>query len=297
MSWFHIVEILACVFVTPIITILLFLLGFLSSKYHGDSTKLCRMLFTLAKTCRPAMIFFDEMEDLCGKRNEKEDGHTSAMKGVLLAEMQRLKSQKQVYLLGATNRVGKFYFLCYNVVLTFIHNFRTSKCNFSDAMDAGFVRRFEYFIYVGYASQEELFKLLKKENSLYLSSVTEAELKCIVTKLTGAPQSFVTTLVRKCADRAEHKLIHGKAFFRPTSSLEVMPCPKGFPGSLNVSMSQVPNNLRMAPPIIYEDYINCLESVGADYKDSMYDSQRYIDWKNNLGTAGLICELFPEASD
>ena len=57
------------------------------------------------------MIFFDEMENLCGKRHEKEDGYTSAMKGVLLTEMQRLKNQKQVYLLGATNRVGKFYFL------------------------------------------------------------------------------------------------------------------------------------------------------------------------------------------
>ena len=181
--------------------------------------------------------------------------------------------------------------------LSLIHNFSCSKFHFSDTMDAGFVRRFEYFIYVGHASRDELFKLLKKENNLYLSSVKEKELKCIATKLTGAPQSFVTILVRKCADRAEQKLLEGKAFFRPTSSLEVMPCPQGFPGSINVSMSQVPNNIRIAPPIIYEDYINCLESVGADFKHSMYDSQRYIDWKNNLGTAGLICELFPEASD
>ena len=62
------------------------------------------------------MIFFDEMEDLCGTRNDKQDNHTSAMKGVLLTEMQRLKNQKQVYLLGATNRVGKltvYFYLCF----------------------------------------------------------------------------------------------------------------------------------------------------------------------------------------
>ena len=65
------------------------------------------MLFNLAKHCKPSMIFFDEMEDLCGNRND-QDGHRAAMKGVLLTETQRLKEHPQVYFLGATNRVGGY---------------------------------------------------------------------------------------------------------------------------------------------------------------------------------------------
>ena len=137
-------------------------------------------------------------------------------------------------------------------------------------------------------------QLLKLELSMFLNYIREEELAYIASRIMGAPQSYTKTLVRKCADRAEGKLLRAKSFFRPSNGLELMPCPNGFPGSVNVGCSQVPNNLRVPPPIVYDDFLECLGKTEASFKDNLYDVQRYINWKKSLGTANLICELFPE---
>jgi len=44
--------------------------GSLTSKYLGESEKLVRALFTVAKMCGPSIVFVDEIESLLGKRGE-----------------------------------------------------------------------------------------------------------------------------------------------------------------------------------------------------------------------------------
>lgn len=77
----------------------------LVSKYVGESAKLIRALFEMARKSKPSVIFIDEIDSLCGSRDS--GSNNDASKGVVtefLVQMQGVgKDDKGVLVLGATN--------------------------------------------------------------------------------------------------------------------------------------------------------------------------------------------------
>lgn len=76
----------------------------LVSKWLGESEKLVRNLFELARQHKPSIIFIDEVDSLCGSRSENESESARRIKTEFLVQMQGVgNSTEGILVLGATN--------------------------------------------------------------------------------------------------------------------------------------------------------------------------------------------------
>ena len=79
----------------------------LVSKWLGESEKLIKELFKLAKEEQPSIIFIDEVDSIATKRGSRDEiGGERRIKTQLLVEMEGIKgkAQERIIVLGATNR-------------------------------------------------------------------------------------------------------------------------------------------------------------------------------------------------
>ncbi|MHA1311976.1 MAG: AAA family ATPase [Candidatus Helarchaeota archaeon] len=114
----------------------------LVSKWLGESERLIKELFSLAREEAPSIVFIDEVDSIATARGAKEMGGERRIKTQLLIEMDGMKAKKdeRIIILGATNRPWD--------------------------LDAAFRRRFEKKIYIGLPdvkARELMFKLNTRE--------------------------------------------------------------------------------------------------------------------------------------
>jgi transitional endoplasmic reticulum ATPase len=76
----------------------------ITSKYKGESEKRLREVFEHASESAPAIVFFDEIDSIAGKRDDGGDLENRVV-GQLLSLMDGLDARGEVIVIGATNRV------------------------------------------------------------------------------------------------------------------------------------------------------------------------------------------------
>ncbi|XP_012161962.1 katanin p60 ATPase-containing subunit A1 isoform X1 [Ceratitis capitata] len=161
----------------------------LTSKYRGESEKLVRLLFEMARFYAPSTIFFDEIDALCTSRGSDSEHEASRrFKAELLIQMDglnaTLQDDKIIMVLAATNHPWD--------------------------IDEAFRRRFEKRIYIALPNEETRSALLK----LCLKDVRlspHLDTNLIGDQLKGYSGSDISNVCRDAAMMAMRRLIAGRS--------------------------------------------------------------------------------------
>ncbi|XP_058474243.1 katanin p60 ATPase-containing subunit A-like 1 [Solea solea] len=162
----------------------------LTSKYRGESEKLVRLLFEMARFYAPTTIFVDEIDSICGRRGTSDEHEASRrVKSELLVQMDGVGGaaenddpSKMVMVLAATN--------------------------FPWDIDEALRRRLEKRIYIPLPTavgRAELLKINLKE----VEVAADVDLDVIAEKTEGYSGADITNVCRDASMMAMRHRIHG----------------------------------------------------------------------------------------
>ena len=196
----------------------------LVSKWLGDSEKLVRTLFEMARKEKPAIIFIDEIDSLCSARSDSESESARRIKTEFLVQMQGVSSGEQqdgVLMLAATN-------LPWNI-------------------DSAIRRRFEKRIYIPLpedSARERMFAINLGKTPHNLSASDFKQLAAMTPGFSGSDMSVlvrdaIMEPVRKCQDATHFKVVTGLNTKGQTRNDMLTPCSPGEAGAQKMDLMDV----------------------------------------------------------
>ncbi|XP_061678374.1 vacuolar protein sorting-associated protein 4A isoform X6 [Syngnathoides biaculeatus] len=221
----------------------------LMSKWLGESEKLVKNLFDLARQHKPSIIFIDEVDSLCGSRNENESEAARRIKTEFLVQMQGVGNNNDgILVLGATNIPW--------------------------VLDAAIRRRFEKRIYIPLPEEPARAQMFRLHLGNTPHSLSEADLRQLAHKTNGYSGADISIIVRDALMQPVRKVQSATHFKKirglSRSNNQVMvddlltPCSPGDPAALEMTWMDVPSD-KLLEPIV------CLLSVSSAISQWIYN--------------------------
>ncbi|KAF9466946.1 AAA-domain-containing protein [Collybia nuda] len=238
----------------------------LVSKWQGDSERLVKQLFELARESKPAIIFIDEIDSLAGTRNESESEGSRRIKTEFLVQMNGVgHDDTGVLVLGATNIPWQ--------------------------LDNAIKRRFEKRIYIplpGPEARRHMFQLHIGDTP---NELTQKDFRQLADKTDGYSGSDISVVVRDALMQPVRKVISATHFKRvpdPNSESEELvkwtPCSPGDTTAKEMSWSDIESDELLEPALKIADFLKSLASVRPTVTES--DIKRHDDWTRESGNDG-----------
>lgn len=233
----------------------------LVSKWMGESERLVKQLFNMARESKPAIIFIDEIDALCGPRGEGESEASRRIKTELLVQMDGVgNDSKGVLILGATNIPWQ--------------------------LDMAIRRRFQRRVHISLpdvAARMKMFMLAVGSTPCQLQQADYRALGDMTEGYSGsdisiAVQDALMQPVRKIQSATHYKkvLVDGEE--------KLTPCSPGDQGAQEMTWVDVDGEKLLEPPLTLKDFVKAIKSSRPTV--SPEDLEKNEEWTRMFGSEG-----------
>ncbi|VDL78765.1 unnamed protein product [Nippostrongylus brasiliensis] len=241
----------------------------LMSKWLGESEKLVKNLFALAREHKPSIIFVDEIDSLCSSRSDTESESARRVKTEFMVQMQGVGLNNDgILVLGATN-------------IPWI-------------LDAAIRRRFEKRIYIPLPetnARKDMFRLDVGRNN---NNLTDNDYKLLAERTEGYSGYDINILVkdalmqpiRRVQSATHFKHVSGPSRSDPNVIVHdlLTPCSPGDRGAMPMSWLDVPGDKLAEPILTMQDMLRSLSTVKPTVNQA--DLKKLEEFKNDFGQEG-----------
>ncbi|KAF8860909.1 AAA-domain-containing protein [Acephala macrosclerotiorum] len=233
------------------------------SKWLGESERLIKTLFDLARENKPSVVFIDEIDALCGSRDEPgHNPHMAGLKTEIMIQMDGVGHDNEgVLVLAATNLPW--------------------------ALDPAIRRRLQRKIYIALPDEParaEMFKIHVGNTPCGLTPDHYAALGRVTDGLSGsdignAVQDALMQPVKKVSSSK-----HWKKAIIVKGAEKLTPCKPNDPGAMPMNWRQVPASKLQEPIVVADDFFEVLQSVKPTV--SQDEIKKYLEWTEQFGMEG-----------
>eukprot|EP00842_Homolaphlyctis_polyrhiza_P004277 jgi/Hompol1/4850/HPOL_001650-RA len=240
----------------------------LVSKWMGESERLVKQLFQLARDNKPSIVFIDEVDSLCGSRGDGESEASRRIKTEFLVQMQGVgNDQNGVLVLGATNIPWQ--------------------------IDAAIRRRFEKRIYIPLPDLNARARMIGLNIGSTPCKMTQRDHRLLAEKTEGFSGSDVSVLVRDALMEPVRKVQMATHFKQvqapdrqdPTKMRTYLtPCSPGDPAAVEKSWTDVGSDELLEPELTLADFLRSASTARPSVNQS--DIEQYTKWTAEFGQEG-----------
>ncbi|KAF2800823.1 vacuolar protein sorting-associated protein-like protein VPS4 [Melanomma pulvis-pyrius CBS 109.77] len=233
----------------------------LVSKWMGESERLVKQLFGMARENKPSIIFIDEIDALCGPRGEGESEASRRIKTELLVQMDGVgKDSKGVLILGATNIPWQ--------------------------LDAAIRRRFQRRVHISlpdFPARMKMFELAVGNTPCELTLEDYRELAKLSDGYSGSDISIAV----QDALMQPVRLIQTATHYKPITQDGIekwTPCSPGDPQAKEMTWTDLDGDALAEPPLRVTDFKRAIKSSRPTV--SKDDLVHNAEWTAEFGSEG-----------
>ncbi|XP_033122815.1 vacuolar protein sorting-associated protein 4A-like isoform X2 [Anneissia japonica] len=241
----------------------------LVSKWLGESEKLVKQLFEMARDHKPSIIFIDEVDSLCSERGKNESESARRIKTEFLVQMQGVGNNNDgILVLGATNIPW--------------------------VLDSAIRRRFEKRIFISLPEPQARTHMFKMHMGSTKTTLTENDYKELGKSSDGYSGADISIVVRDALMQPVRKIQTATHFRRvrgpsPTDANVIVddllePCSPGSQGAIEMSWTTVPGDKLLEPPVSMSDIKRSLATTRPTVNEA--DILRTTEFLKDFGQEG-----------
>ena len=230
------------------------------SKFMGESERLIKALFELARKNKPAVIFIDEIDSVLSARSEGENEATRRLKTEFLIQMQGVgKDDKGILVLGATNIPW--------------------------GLDPAVRRRFQKKIYISLPESNARKLMLKLNLGDTYNDLTDEQFKILGDLTDGYSGSDIYNLTQDAIYGPLRKCQRATHFKYLDAQQHLVPCSPSDQGAMEMKINDIQNPEKLVAPVVtFEDFILSLQKMKPTV--SKEDLRRQDEFTKEFGTEG-----------